>query len=313
MNSVSRLTRMRPALAAGTAALAGFLAGASMAQAQPAAIDYSDVEASPALWRVSDADSDVYIFGTFHILPDTLDWQTDAVMEAVDSAQTLYLEADVHSPEAQAQMQALIPQYGLNPQGVTLSSMLDDETRALLAEVAPTVGAAPAALDPLRPWLAQLMLSVAKIQQMGFNPAAGTEMQLIARVSGTDTEFGYFETAAEQIGFLAGIPEEVQVRGFAETLHELEDLPQEVDDMVRAWATGDVEVLDEYVNGDMREDEPEVYEAVIVQRNRNWIPQIEAILEGEGTVFIAVGAGHLPGDEGVIELLRHEGYEVVRQ
>ncbi len=83
--------------------------------------------------------------------------------------------------------------------------------------------------------------------------------------------------------------------------------------MVRAWATGDVEALDEYVNGDLREDEPEVYEAVIVQRNRNWIPQIEAVLEGEGTVFIAVGAGHLPGDEGVIELLRDQGYEVVRQ
>ena len=67
MLPVSRLIRMRPALAAGTAVLAGFLAGAAMAQAQPAAIDYSDVQADPALWRVSDADSDVYIFGTFHI------------------------------------------------------------------------------------------------------------------------------------------------------------------------------------------------------------------------------------------------------
>lgn len=280
---------------------------------RPRGTDYAAIEADPAYWRISDADSEVYIFGTFHILPHELDWQTDALMAAVDAADTVYLEADVHSPEAQARMQTLIPQYGLNPQGVTLSSMLDAETQALLAEVAPALGAAPAALEPMQPWLVQIMLSVAKIQQMGFDPSAGTEMQLIAHLQGRDVAFGYFETAEEQIGFLAGMPREVQVRGLAETLEELEALPQEVDDMVLAWATGDVEALDTYVNGDMREDAPEVYETVIVQRNRNWIPQIEAILDGSGTAFIAVGAGHLPGEEGVIELLRDRGYEVVRQ
>ena len=315
MSLLSRLNRLRPVLAAGSAALfAGFLAGAPAATAQAAQdTDYTAIQADPAYWRVSDADSDVYIFGTFHILPRGLDWQTDALMAAVDSADTLYLEADVHSSEAQAQMQSLIPQYGLNPQGVTLSSMLDDETQALLAEVAPTVGAAPASLEPMQPWLVQVLLSVAKIQQMGYDPNAGAEMQLIAHVRDTDTQFGYFETAEEQIGFLSGIPQDVQVEGLAETLHEIEDLPQEVDDMVRAWAVGDMETLDAFVNGDMREEAPEVYETVIVERNRNWIPQIEHILDGEGTVFIAVGAGHLPGDEGVIELLRDRGYAVERQ
>lgn len=317
MSVTSRLAGLhnglRPVFAAGAAVLAGFLAGAPAALAQAEGADYAAIEADPAYWRIADEDSEVYIFGTFHILPQGLDWQTEALMAAVDSADTLYLEADVHSPEAQAQMQSLIPQYGLNPQGVTLSSLLDDETQALLAEVAPTVGAAPASLEPMRPWLVQVLLSVSKIQQMGFDPNAGVEMQLIAHVRDTDTEFGYFETAEEQIGFLSGIPQDVQVKGLAETLREIEDLPQDVDDMVRAWATGDMQVLDDYVNGDMREESPEVYQTVIVQRNRNWLPQIEAVLDGEGVAFIAVGAGHLPGEEGVIELLRAQGHEVVRQ
>lgn len=305
MSPIPRLAR--------AALLAGLLATGGLAQAQPANIDYSDIEADPALWKISDADSEVYIFGTFHILPQSLNWRTDALLDTLETADTIYLEADVHSPEAQARMQALVPQYGLNPPGVTLSSMLDEETEALLAEFAPTVGASPVMLEPMQPWLAQIVLMVGQIQSLGFDPGAGVELSLVAMRSDSDTRFGYFETAEEQIGFLAGLPQDIQVEGLAQGLREAKELPRQIDEMVRAWATGDVAALDAYVNGDMRNDAPELYEAIIVQRNENWIPQIVEILDGEGTVFIAVGAAHLPGENGVIELLRGEGYEVVRQ
>jgi hypothetical protein len=306
MSLLSRLRRTVPLLA-------GFLLAGSLAHAEPPQIDYSAVEADPALWRISDADSQVYIFGTFHILPRSLDWKTQTVLDALERADTLYLEADVQSADAQARMQALIPQYGLNPPGVTLSSMLDEETEALLADFAPTVGASPAMLDPMRPWLAQLVLTVGQIQTLGFDPNAGVELSLLTETRGTGIGYGYFETAEEQIGFLAGLPLEIQVEGLAQGLREAEALPQQVDDMVRAWATGDMVALDAYINRDMREDSPEVYEAIIVRRNANWVPQIVDILNGEGTAFIAVGAAHLPGENGIIELLRKEGLEVVRQ
>lgn len=313
MPTLLRLARLRLALAAGIALLAGFLAAGNAAYALAGPVDYSGIDADPALWRVSDEDSDVYIFGSFHLLPQSLDWKTDKVLDALAASDTLYLEADVHSAEAQARMQALIPQYGLNPPGVALSSILDDETEALLAEFAPTVGASPAMLEPMQPWLAQLVLMIGQIQMLGFDPGAGVELALIAEVAEADMRFGYFETAEEQIGFLAGLPQDIQVEGLAQGLREAEELPQQVDEMVRAWATGDITALDAYVNGDMREDAPELYEAIIVTRNENWVPQIAEILDGEGTVFIAVGAGHLPGENGVLELLRNEGYAVTRQ
>ncbi|WP_300544084.1 TraB/GumN family protein [Maricaulis sp.] len=313
MSLISRLQRSRAALAAGTALLAGLLAAAPGASAQPHATDYAAIDADPALWRVSDADSDIYIFGTFHILPAELEWKTEDVMTAVEMAGTIYLEADVHSPEAQQQMQALIPQYGLNPAGTTLSSMLDEETQALLAEIAPSVGATPVMLDPMRPWLAQIVLAVGQMQQMGFDPNAGVELALISHVADRDMQFGYFETAEQQIGFLSGLPDDIQVRFLAEGLEDMERMPQLVDDMVRAWATGDMAALDALINDDMREDAPELFEAIIAERNRAWVPQILDILDGEGTVFIAVGAGHLPGDAGVIELLRDRGLTVTRQ
>ena len=296
MTPVSRLSRLASA-ALGAVLLAGGALLAPAAQAQPA--DYSQVEADPAIWHLSDADSDVYIFGTFHILPPSLSWQTDEIRALLASADTLYLEADVHSPEVQARMQQLVMQYGLNPAGVTLSSQLSDSANATLAELAPTIGFAPAMLE--------------QMQALGLDPNAGVETSLLALVEGSGTGMGYFETAEQQIGFLAGQPDDVQVRAFEQGLQDLAELPEMLDELVTDWATGDVDALETLLNESMRVEAPEAYEVLIVQRNANWIPQIAEIMDGEGTVFIAVGAAHLPGEDGVIHLLRNEGFTVTRQ
>ena len=298
--------------AASLAAVLALGGNAALAQA-PQPTDYSDVEANPAIWHISDADSDIYLFGTFHILPASLEWQTNALRADLAQADTLYLEADVHSPDAEARIQALAVQLGLNPPGVTLSSMLDPATATLLAEVAPTVGASPAMLDPMRPWLAEIVLTVGQLQTLGLDPEAGVERSLLASVEGTGIQMGYFETAEDQMHALADLPDEIQVKALGEGLQEIERMPAMLDEMVRAWASGDTDAIDRLVNAEMRDDTPEVYEALIAQRNRNWAPQILALLDGEGTVFIAVGAAHLTGDDGVIALLQDAGIEVTRQ
>jgi uncharacterized protein YbaP (TraB family) len=275
--------------------------------------DYTGLPATPAIWHLSDADSDIYLFGTFHLLPPSLDWQTDQLRADLASADALYLEADVQGEQAQAQVQALVVQLGLNPPGVTLSSMLDAETMALLASVAPSVGVTPQMLEPMRPWLAQIILSVAQMRALGLDPEAGAEKSLLAAIAGTGIEIGYFETPERQIRAIADLPDAVQVGGFAEGLREMERSPTMVDEMVRAWAAGDIETIDRIVVEDMRQETPEMYEALIVQRNREWLPQILTLLDGEGTVFIAVGAAHLSGESGVVELLRESGISVDRQ
>ncbi|WP_417486808.1 TraB/GumN family protein [Maricaulis sp.] len=295
----------------GAALLAGGALLPSTAQAQSG--DYAAIEADPAIWHLSDADSDVYIFGTFHLLPRSLDWRTDELRALIASADALYLEADVHSPESQAAMQPLVMQHGLNSPGVTLSSLLTEAGNAALAEIAPTVGFAPAMLEPMRPWLAQIALAVGQMQALGMDPNSGVEMVLLGMVEGRDIRMGYFETAEQQIGFLAGMPDDVQARAFEQGLEDMAELPTMLDTLVTAWAVGDMETIDSEINASMRGDAPEAYQVMIVQRNENWIPQIAEIMDGEGTVFIAVGAAHLPGENGVIELLRAQGYQVSRQ
>jgi uncharacterized protein YbaP (TraB family) len=297
--------------------IAGIGCSAALASVAVAQTDYAAIEADPAIWTVSDEDSTVYILGTVHILPPELDWRVEGIETAFEDAEIVYFEADVMSAESQAQMQALIPQLGLNAPGVTLSNLISDGAKDDMATIAGRLGADPAVLqaqmDPLQPWLASLTLALIQIQAAGYDPESGVEAQLNRAASDAGKAFGFFETAEEQLRFFADMPVEVQIADFEIGLRQAVEEPQILTEMVQAWAAGDLSVLDELFNTDMRADSPELYQRLIVDRNIAWIPQIESALEGADDALIAVGAGHLPGEMGVIALLEAEGYTVTRQ
>jgi uncharacterized protein len=292
-----------------------FLAGVGYPGFERAATqaDYAATKVDPALWKIERGAATVWLFGTFHLLPPALEWRTEQVMGAFESADTIWMEVDLLNPEAEQQGAVLIQQLGMNPPGVTLSSLLDDETRALLAQVAPAVGAPVPTLEPMRPWLVALLLSVSQIQALGYDPAAGVELVLDAQGQEAGKSFRYFETVAEQLGFFAGLSTDIQAAWLAQTLREMADLPQQVEALTVAWVTGDTDAIDEYINGSMREQSPEIYEVLIENRNRAWIPDILSILEQGGVHFVAVGAGHLTGDDGLVALLEAKGVTAVHQ
>lgn len=298
------------------AGAASLVAGLSLAVSGVAAGQDDTAEAGPALYVVEDEDSTVYVFGTFHLLPPELEWRTETFDAAFASADTLYLEADVASPEGQAAARALIPQLAFNEPGVTLRSLVSEESVGNVSEFLTGLGLSPDAvltsLDPMKPWFASLSLAVLGIQAAGFDPNAGVERVLSEEAIEAGMDFGFFETAEQQLRFFADMPMELQISQFEVNALELLQLQEGVTSLVEAWAGGDLEALTEMMNGAMRETSPEVYEVIIVRRNENWIPDIEEILAGSGTQFIAVGALHLPGEHGVIPLLEEAGYTVRR-
>lgn len=299
-----------------TAAMAavGFLAGVGLSSLERSfAQDYSHIEASPALWTIQQGDATVHLFGTFHLLPQDLDWRSDLVNEAFAASDHVWFEADVLSPDAQATVQALIPQIGLNAPGVALSSLLDEDTRNALAAMAATLGIPAANLEPLQPWLAGLLLATTQLQTLGFDPTAGVEAVLNAEAREAGKTLGYFETIESQMRVFADLTPETQVEWLALSLEEMSELQVQMDAMVTAWATGDMETMDAQVNGAMRDASQEVYEAIMVNRNHDWIPLILGLIEQGGTHFVAVGAGHMPGEDGVVTLLEAEGLTVTRR
>tara|TARA_R110002124_G_scaffold118877_2_gene276426 strand:+ start:1393 stop:2370 length:978 start_codon:yes stop_codon:yes gene_type:complete len=295
-----------------TAALVGSLPTAAMAQDPAVAVSAPAPRADgngPTLWVIRDADSTIYLFGTVHVLRPTTAWGSDRVDAAFDSAARLILE--VANPDDQAAAMPLIQQYGISPE-TPLSSLLTADELVALDTAARAMGLTGAQMDPLRPWLAALTLSVAPLTRAGYDPKSGVDLLLKARAEAAGKPVTGFETIDEQIRILAGFPEAGQLDFLRSTLDDFEGATVELDKLVTAWAAGDVEAIETVGVEPMRDASELMYQSLLVNRNANWAGQIQTLLEGSGTVFIAVGAAHLAGDDSVQVQLAHRGVTVER-
>ncbi|ASE39885.1 TraB/GumN family protein [Brevundimonas vesicularis] len=309
LSSVSSLARGAVGVAGGLAlfvAIAGVPADALAQTAAPAAPAPIQGE-GPALWVVKDADSTLYLFGSVHVLRPTTGWASPRVEAAFDSASDIWFE--ISNPDDQAAIMPLIQQHGLSPE-TPLSSRLTPEENAELDAAAKAMGAYAAQLQPMKPWLAALSLSVAPLIKAGYDPKSGVELVLKARAEAAGKPIHGFETIDKQVGILAGLPDDVQLVFLRETLKDYENAATKLDEMVEAWARGDVATLDRVTITEMKEASPALYQSVLVDRNTDWANQIQTLLEGSGTAFIAVGAAHLTGDDSVQAILQKRGVTV---
>jgi hypothetical protein len=260
----------------------------------------------PALWVIRDADSTLYLFGTMHLLRPTTGWGSDRLDQAFASASQLIMEVD--SPEDQSALLPMIREHGLSPDR-PLSSLLTPAELATLDAAARTMGGSAADMEPMRPWLAGVTIQSASIIRAGYAPGSGVEPILKARAQAAGMAVSGLETPDEQIRMLASFPEEGQLAYLRRSLGEFGAAQTDVDRLVDAWAAGDVESIRTIAVDPMLET-PLLYDVLLVRRNTDWANQIETLLEGSGTGFIAVGALHLTGDDSVQQILLGRGVEV---
>ncbi|MEE2878714.1 MAG: TraB/GumN family protein [Pseudomonadota bacterium] len=265
---------------------------------------------SPALWTMSDEDTTIHLFGTVHILRPEMDWRTDEINSACESADKLVLEVDMNSEAGQQAVMRDFIQRGLYGDGRTLSSQLSESDLEVLQAALEPLGLPLAAIDPMEPWMVAVNLSVMQLQQEGFDPESGVEQVLVAEAEADGKTFGFLETASIQANIFDTLAEDVQKTFLYETALTLDDSTVMLDQVVEEWEDGDVQGLGVLVANPDTGGGEGIYDALFVERNQNWVPQIEAMLDEPGTVFVAVGAGHLAGPDSVITMLRDKGYDI---
>ncbi|MGH8216485.1 MAG: TraB/GumN family protein, partial [Rhodanobacteraceae bacterium] len=167
-------------------------------------------------------------------------------------------------------------------------------------------------LNAMQPWLAALTISVAPIVKAGYDPKSGADKQLERAFAAAGKPVGAFETAEQQIRFFADLSPSLQLDLLHNALDDYAKGPAQIETLIRGWEAGDVAAIAAAINGDMRGHYPELYKVLLVDRNRNWAKQVEGLLKQPGTVFVAVGAGHLAGPDSVQVQLRKLGIATER-
>jgi uncharacterized protein len=264
--------------------------------------------AQPPVWVVRSGEATIVLFGSVHILPPGLDWRPAALTRAIAQADDLWFEIpldDASSLTAARFAQA----HGVQPPGERLSDELSPTGRARLAQVAQRCGINLEGLDRLRPWLAEITLSLAVYAQAGALQDAGVERQ-IASAAPAAIPRRAFETAEQQIGFLSDAPTVDQVASLEETLGELDAGPASYERVVAAWMAGDVPGLVREALDPMIKAAPGEYRSLVVARNRRWVDAILNRLKAKGEAVMVVGVGHLVGPDSVPALLRARGLSV---
>lgn len=267
-------------------------------------------QAEPAIWVVKGPHATVYLFGTIHALQPDHPWQSAKIDAAVKDSATLWLE--IPDVDDAASMQPLILQLGMDP-AHPLSSKLTPDQVAKLGKAAAGLPGGEALLESMKPWLAGMMLSIVPVMQAGYDPNSGVELALKPEFTKANKPVKGFETAEQQIHYFADMPEKAQLAFLSSELDDADTAADKFKQLVAAWYDGDVAKMDALNNADFRDKYPDLFQVLVVKRNENFTTQIAEMLKGDGVSFVAIGAGHLVGKDGVPAMLEKQGFKVVRE
>jgi uncharacterized protein YbaP (TraB family) len=261
----------------------------------------------PALWKVADEDTTIYLFGTVHVLPAGIDWYHGEVAKAFEGSQELVTE--IVDADGSANKSAMTQKAAL-PAGQSLRGMMAPDERTRYEAALASLGLPPRAFDACEPWLAAMILSVAPLAKDGFAPANGVDVALSSRAKERGLKHEGLETYDFQLSLFDSLPMDTQKGYLSQVVKDLPTVRQEIDKMITAWKHGDADALAKLMNAG--EDYPGMFETLLANRNRAWALWVKERMKQPGTVFVAVGAGHLAGPASLQEQLSAQGIASAR-
>jgi len=262
--------------------------------------------AKSCLWKVTSGDGTFYLQGSIHTLKTESYPLAPAIEKAYADSKTLVLEVDMKEM-ASLETQQRIMAKAMLPGTETLQQVLDADTYEKLSAACAQAGLPVAALAKLKPWFATMTLVLFKLQAMGFDPQYGLDAYFHNKATTDGKKVIGLETVDFQIDLFVSLSEKNPDDFVARALADIDVLEEEIVPLEKAWAVGDIDTLGTLMSKSF-EGYPELYKTFVLDRNARWIKTLEALPGKSGTAMVVVGAGHLPGKGGLLELLRQKGY-----
>jgi len=262
------------------------------------------------IWSVQRNGHTGWLVGSLHLLTADAYPLPGSMTKAFGEADTLVEETDIDETASPEFMAAMVAK-AMYTNGETLQKNVSKETYKLIADRVAKAGLPLEAVQAMKPWMIALTLSALEMVKGGFDPALGLDKHFRDEAKSAGKKFRGLESALEQIGYLEGLGAELQDSLVRETLEGAETELTQVRRIADAWRAGDAATVERLLVSDMK-DAPGIYRSLIVDRNRRWMPKIRDCFDTT-RCFVVVGAAHLVGSDGLISLLRREGYRVEQQ
>jgi uncharacterized protein YbaP (TraB family) len=273
-----------------------FLATAQAAQAKTFA------------WKASGKGGTIYLVGSIHVMSESFYPLNPALDAAFKDSDLLVEEVDLNEmldPTAQFK----ILSRGMLPSSQSLDKVVSPATMALVQKAVGDLGAAAGPLMRFKPWMLAIALQGLELAKIGFDPALGLDQHFYEQAKTEGKSVQGLESVDFQISRFDDMTPEQQDRLLAETLKELATETAAVGKLGDAWKAGDVATIERIALADLKSD-PAMYQRLLVERNKNWMPKIEALFARRGRALVVVGAAHLVGPDGLLAVLKAKGYTV---
>jgi uncharacterized protein YbaP (TraB family) len=261
------------------------------------------------LWKVRSATGSAYILGSVHVLKKDFYPLPAEIEDAFREADALAVEANINKVDAGRTLSVL--QGSLYPGNDTIERHISKETYDLARKRLGELGVPIEVFLKNKPWFLAMTLTALELSKLGFDPEYGIDKHFLDEAAGKK-KILELESVQYQIDLFNNFSDGEQELFLIYTMKEMDQLRNEMGALTDAWRSGDAGMMDSIISGQLRE-EPRlstIYEKLIYERNRELTSKIEDYLKSGEKCFVIVGAGHLIGNKGIIELLRADGYSV---
>jgi uncharacterized protein YbaP (TraB family) len=273
------------------------------------------LDAKSLLYKVTSASSTVYILGSIHLARPELYPLKSVIEEAYDKSDVLVVELDAQSQASALYMQNAIKRLGSYPKGKTLQTELSETTYTALKRYTHKAGLPLQAMEKMRPWTVMLQLSMTEMLRLGYSPEFGIDKHFLDRAKQDRKRISALETIQEQMALLSRDDRAYQERLLRYTLSSMSSMEPMLKKLSFSWKNGDAETIEKMFLLSVHDDAnlKDIYDDLIIKRNYKMAQKIESCLKSDSDYFVVVGAGHVIGRDGIVDLLEKRGYKVIQK
>jgi len=262
------------------------------------------------VWRVTGASNTVYLVGSIHLLKPS-DYPLAAPIEAAfTNSQVVAFETDIGQIDNPATQFGMLGKIML-PEGQTLEDQLSPETWQAFTNHVTQAGLPLFMFNRFKPVMAAMTLEVMEIENLGVDPLLGLDKHYYQIAKTEGKQIVPLETVDFQLSLITDFSKEEGEAMMKAELKDMDNSEQNFNDLMQCWRTGNGNKLADLLNDAMK-DSPTLYQRLVTNRNQNWVPRIQEFLAGNKNAVVIVGAAHLVGPDGVVELLKKKGLKVTQ-